>query len=1124
VAAAIAAIWLCIVIAAMAVRRYHAARARDRLPPAAPPEPIAPAEPSKAESTESAPQSLADRLHRLSDVFTPFASGSAHPRELTEHADFTKAVDLLADETVPLEIVMQYAFGANWGLACAAIAALCRRSDRAGAVDRMVAHFDRLVLWPTYFALRYFLVVEPRPPLGAPAVSAKDGWRDNQSLIQFFREYLDGRAGDAPEFGPALQAPYASPPASIKAFLQRLDHPLADVLVDRLDAMLKANVDRSFLSTFGRFWTEPDARSLLIELDDWEAPLKAAEAALGGTPARSLLVSGEPLVGKTAFLELLAGRLKRRGWTIFEASGADLMAGQQWFGQLEGRIRRAVEEITVAKKLIWYIPDLLQLARSGTHQGQSASILDQILPAVASGQLVVWTEANPTSAARLFQLRPGLRSLFEAIQLEPRSEAETLALVRRIIVRMRDGGGLDIDPGCAELAVASARQYLGATGLPGSALRLVKLTAARFEQQTAAIGPQDVLNTLSQLTGLPLAILDTKERLDLAAARRYFASRIIGQEEAVAGIVERIAMLKAGLNDPGRPIGVFLFAGPTGTGKTELAKTVCDYLFGSVDRMIRLDMSEFQTPDSVAKILGSGAFGETDSLIERVRKQPFSVVLLDEFEKAYSRIWDLFLQVFDDGRLTDARGEVADFRHCLIILTTNLGATSHRGSGMGFAPPAEVFTPDQIMRAIGQTYRPEFQNRLDKIIVFHPLSREQMRIILAKELGDVLRRRGLKDRAWAVEWEGSALEFLLQKGFSPEMGARPLKRAIDQYVIAPLAETIVERRFPEGEQFVFFRSDGRAIQAEFVDPDADVPSDASVAPAEAGGKTVSLAAMILTPAGTEAEFAALAAAMAGVEQSLAAPEWEELKRSLAAAMDRADFWDEPGRFETLSRLALMDRVGSAAATARALEARLSRGAEGRSGYSRELVSRLALQLRLIQGGIADVYAAAPVEVALAVEPALDTKAVGRAAPKDWCRELLDMYRGWCGRRHMQMEELVRGAGQLPVLLVTGFGAHRVLAEEAGLHILDVAEGGGANRAAARVRIAVPPLGDLSAAKLRSAVFEALDQAPRSTAVVRRYRREPAPLVRNADGSWRTGKLDAVLRGDFDLLAEEKAVP
>jgi ATP-dependent Clp protease ATP-binding subunit ClpC len=334
-----------------------------------------------------------------------------------------------------------------------------------------------------------------------------------------------------------------------------------------------------------------------------------------------------------------------------------------------------------------------------------------------------------------------------------------------------------------------------------------------------------VLETLSQLSGLPVSILDTKGQLDLKSVRDFFAARVIGQDEAVEAMVDRIAMLKAGLNDPDKPIAVFLFAGPTGTGKTELAKAVSEFLFGTAERMIRLDMSEFQMFESVSKILGqSSAAADTDSLISRVRKQPFSVILLDEFEKSHPNIWDLFLQAFDEGRLTDAMGQVADLRHCIIILTSNLGATAHQSLGLGFAPRADAFSKEQVLRAISQTYRPEFQNRLDKVIVFQPLTRDLMRSILKKELAALLDRRGLKDRTWAIEWESSALEFLLAKGFSQEMGARPLKRAIDQYLIAPLAGMIVEKRFPEGEQFLFVRSDGKGIQVEFVDPDAETAS------------------------------------------------------------------------------------------------------------------------------------------------------------------------------------------------------------------------------------------------------------------------------------------------------------
>jgi ATP-dependent Clp protease ATP-binding subunit ClpC len=717
------------------------------------------------------------------------------------------------------------------------------------------------------------------------------------------------------------------------------------------------------------------------------------------------------------------------------------------------------------------------------------------------------------------QTRPALRSLLEVIRVEAESEGNTLGLARTVMARLSDEHNLTFEPACADVAVGCARQYLGASGLPGSALHLIKLTTAR-DHRKRHFASDDVLATLSQLTGLPTSILDNKSRIDLQTIRQFFAQRVMGQDEAVASVIDRIAMLKAGLNDPGRPIGVFLFAGPTGTGKTELAKTTAEYLFGSAERLIRLDMSEFQAYDSLNNLLGSGLYGESESLISRVRKQPFSVVLLDEFEKAHPRIWDLFLQVFDDGRLTDTLGQVADFRHCLIILTTNRGATIHQSSGFGFASPPASFTSDQVTRAIRETYRPEFQNRLDKIIVFKPLTRELMRVILRKELNAVLERRGLKDRAWAVEWEASALEFLLEKGFSPEMGARPLKRAIDQYVIAPLAATIVERRFPEGEQFVFFRSDGRAIQAEFVDPDREEVAAATLVP-ESGVPAPNLAFMILAVKGTREEYDALAAELKDTDQSLGSTQWEKLKEHLSQEMSSEEFWKKADRYEALARLALMDRVAAAAATAAALRKRLDRSVSGPQRYSRELVSRLALQIWLVKEGVQDVLEGAAVEVAILVEPALEGAANSKEV-QAWCGQLRDMYRGWSSSRHMQVEEAMADA-DIPILVVSGFGAQRILSRESGLHVLEIADGGtSSSRAAARVRLALTPLEEMAPAKMRAALARAFEQSVQPSGVVRRYRAGPSPLVRNADGSWRSGKFDAVLRGDFDLLPAAEA--
>ena len=1076
------------------------------------------------------PPLLATRLYELNKVFDPFGSNAAHPSALRVQPQFVEAVELLAAPAVSLAVVLQYVEGNSWSLASAALAALARRRDRSEGVDRVVVQCQYFSPWTMYFALDVIFEAEPRLAVGAPLLCAKDWWIDSRWMPNIFRDYFARCAerGDAATFGPALRTtPNVSPHETLRRFLRLITHPFAATLSQELDSPSAPSATptqtATVLNSVGRFWTDQAGLDVLIEPDGWQKSLTLAESALNQRPPRSLLVAGETLVGKSAFLRLLARRLLGDDWTVFEASGADLQADQVYIGQLEGRIRQVVDELTRGYKMIWYIPDIVQVAMSGRHQGQSATMLDQIVPAVAAGRLVVWGEATPKGIARLMQIKPSLRGLFETITIEPLPANETLILAQDVIAGLGESSNIRFLADSAKVALDTAAQYLGGSGLPGSALLMLKLSAIRAKDGDEAIGPQQILETLSQLSGLPVSILDTREQLDLKSVRDFFAARVIGQDEAVEAMVGRIAMLKAGLNDPNKPIGVFLLAGPTGTGKTELAKAITEFLFGSVERMIRLDMSEFQTHESIGKILSASA--DADSLINRVRKQPFSVLLLDEFEKSHPMIWDLFLQAFDEGRLTDAVGQVADLRHCLIILTSNLGATAHRSLGLGFAPQADEFSKEQVMRAIAQTYRPEFQNRLDKVIVFRPLTRELMRGILKKELAALLHRRGLKDRTWAIEWESSAHEFLLEKGFSPEMGARPLKRAIDQYVVAPLAAIIVEKRFPEGDQFLFVRSDGEGIQVEFVDPDADADTDRALADGAilAAAEPIApsaLASAILAPLGTPDEFQMLQAEYEAMEHRLDSTEWSDLKDRLIADMASSNFWNRKDRFATLARFALMDRVKSAAETANALRGRAARYSRPPRRYSAELSGRFALQLHLIREGIKDALENAPIELALTIDPAFDGPGE-RQATLAWCRNLTAMYRAWAEKRRMQISEgpgAANGKGpDTPILLVSGFGAHRVLASEAGLHVFEPSEGA-SGRVAARVRVAVVPLGDFRAAKARHAIFTALDEAERPNTVVRRYREQP-PLVRDASGKWRTGRLDLVLGGAFDLLQD-----
>lgn len=1095
---------------------------------AAPAEPAVESEFASADETADAPvteaarETLAAELVRRGRALDPLAENSAHPWELSGWPQFQAVVAVFDRPEVPLETLRQYACGGNWPLACAAFAALKSRPDKGTLLQGILPQIGKLRPWTLYFVLSYVASLEARPALGTILVMAPAWWAENLIIPSLFRDHFAEREklGDQPDFGGSLQSRLLGDPDAVDALLLKIDHPFAAKLLEQLRRWQRTRLNTAFLGSFGRFWSEDEEEGeLLSEPLSWRKALEEGEAAILQDPPRSIMAIGEARVGKTAFLQLLARRLRSEGWRVFEASAAEVMADQIYIGQIEGRVRELVAELDTRKRVAWYVMDLLQLAESGTHRGQSASILDQILPAVAAGRLVILGEMTPAGLSRLLQLRPSARSLLEVCRMHPMAEEEAATLAAAVLERIAERDKLEVDPAVLPASLHLAQQYLGSGQLPGSLIELLKRSARlAFADGATELTTDSLLSTLAQITGLPQSILDDKQRIDLHAARRFFAARVMGQQEAVGAVVDRIAMLKAGLVDPGRPVAVFLFAGPTGTGKTELAKTLAEFLFGSAERMARLDMSEFQLSDSTAKILGRPSHSDTDSLAERIRKEPFSVVLLDEFEKAHSNVWDLFLQIFDDGRLSDANGLTVDFRHCFIILTSNLGATSHRGAGIGFIPDTGAYSQDQVLRAVGQTFRPEFVNRLDRIIVFRPLSRDMMRNILLKELNDVLARRGLRRREWAVEWEASAIEFLLDRGFSPEMGARPLKRAIDQHLLAPLAVTLVEHRFPEGDQFLFVRSNGKAIEVEFVDPDADTAPAPDPAPDAAVEARISLPAMILRPRGVAQERTALAAAWAEIQAQFAGAEWTALKERLHGETSDPAIWSRPDRYAVFARLALIDRVEQAARTAERLNVRLQAKGSGAGEAPRELVARLAQQLHLVREGMSDARLDSPIDVLLSVEPALESPAEDSRQAATWSGQILEMYRRWAERRRMQVEEFLPRRGQGPVILqIAGFGAFRTLEAEAGLHLLEDGDGDSGRRTVARLRTAPGLLEEPRAAEAYQVFARRLAETGDPSTVVRRYRKGPAPLVRDVRGGWRSGRIELVLGGDFDLV-------
>jgi ATP-dependent Clp protease ATP-binding subunit ClpC len=440
---------------------------------------------------------------------------------------------------------------------------------------------------------------------------------------------------------------------------------------------------------------------------------------------------------------------------------------------------------------------------------------------------------------------------------------------------------------------------------------------------------------------------------------------------------------------------------------------------------------------------------------------------------------DLFLQVFDDGRRRDARGAVADFRHAVIILTSNLGSRMRTRGGLGFSPSTGAFNPASVEQAVTRAFRPEFLNRIDRTIVFRPLSRPVMREILSAELEAVLARRGLRGRDWAVEFDDSALEFLLGAGFTPDLGARPLKRAVERHFLTPLALAIADHDYPEGDQFLFVRAGGDGLKVTFEDPDG--PEPLGVAPAETTLRTLA------REGGPGLER--LEAAYEDVAARVEAPAWQDEKAALLARLGEPGFWEDEGRFAVLGGVELRDRIEAGLRSARSLLGRLRRARRPPAA----LVRRAAQRLLLLDEALDALAAGEPADARLRVE-----------GDPEFGPRIVAMYRGWAQERGMRLEVVEERAGRRFrfAATVSGFAALRVLRRENGFHVLEIPDGrGGYERR--RVRVIVSADGG--------------EEPSSRPVIVRRYRERPTPLVRDAVRGWRTGRLEAVLAGGFDLV-------
>ena len=531
------------------------------------------------------------------------------------------------------------------------------------------------------------------------------------------------------------------------------------------------------------------------------------------------LLIGEAGVGKTAIVEGLAWRMANdkdkamAGKRIIRLQVADLVAGTKYRGQFEERVTGILREVAHSPGIILFIDEIHTVVGAGDTAGglDAANIMK---PALARGELRCIGATTLSEYRKHVEKDAALERRFQPLHVnEPSiSEAEEI-LTRGYHKRFEEKHQVTIDAAALHAAVTLSARYITDRRLPDKAIDLLDEACARVAVPRLSVMPGEdtdssggivtadtVAEVLSLWTDIPIKQMTEDERERLMRMADGLKARVIGQDEACERVAQAVQRARAGLKAPGSPIAVFLFLGPTGVGKTELAKATAAFLFGSDKAMLRIDMSEFMEKHTVSRLIGAppGYIGhdEEGQLTGALRTKPYSVVLLDEIEKAHPDVLNLFLQVFDDGRLTDSKGRTVDATNALFIATSNLGHEVRAG----FHAEDSKARTDALLAEVRKAFRPEFINRLDDIIIFNSLAPDQMKQIARLMLSDLEKRLAVQDIGLEVR-EG-ALEWLCKQGFDEVYGARPLRRVIEQYIENPIAERILREDAIPGHVFL----------------------------------------------------------------------------------------------------------------------------------------------------------------------------------------------------------------------------------------------------------------------------------------------------------------------------------
>ena len=563
-----------------------------------------------------------------------------------------------------------------------------------------------------------------------------------------------------------------------------------------------------------------------------------------------------------------------KGKQIYRLDLAALVAGSKYRGEFEERLKKVMKEITQRGDIVLFIDELHNLVGAGAAEGaiDAASILK---PALARGELQTIGATTLDEYRKYLERDAALERRFQQIRVEEPSVDETVQILRGLRDRYEAHHRCKITDEALFAAATLAERYIQDRHLPDKAIDLIDEAASRMRIRTMTappryreleeeiekvrkekedaieaqefekaaslrdkerklsqkkreleeqwrsdegeeqpeIGEEEIADVVSMWTGIPVFKLTEAETERLVKMEEELHKRVIGQHEAIIAVSKAIRRARAGIEDPKRPTGSFIFLGPSGVGKTELARTLAEFLFGDEDAMIQVDMSEYMEKHSVSRLVGSPpgyvGYDEGGQLTEAVRRKPYSVLLLDEIEKAHPDVFNILLQILEDGRLTDAQGRKVDFRNCIVIMTSNIGAgTISKNVALGFGIGDESGLSyedmkERIMGELKKVFRPELLNRIDEVIVFHKLTKDEILEIVELMMRRV--REQISTHEVVIELSDAAKELLVEKGYDPTMGARPLRRAIQRYIEDPLADFVLGSDLKPGVTIVVDR-------------------------------------------------------------------------------------------------------------------------------------------------------------------------------------------------------------------------------------------------------------------------------------------------------------------------------